>query len=53
VRSTHGPVVLEVNSSPGLEGVETVTDIDVATKIVQFVEKGHAEKPRRRPRRSD
>jgi ribosomal protein S6--L-glutamate ligase len=50
VRSTHGPVVLEVNSSPGLEGVEQVSNVDVATRIIQFVEKGHNERPRRRPR---
>lgn len=50
VRSTHGPVVLEVNSSPGLEGVETVTNVDVASKIIQYVEKSHAELPRRRRR---
>jgi ribosomal protein S6--L-glutamate ligase len=48
VRSTHGPVVLEVNSSPGLEGVEKTSNVDVATRIVQFVEKGHNERPRRR-----
>lgn len=39
LRSNHGPVVLEVNSSPGLEGVETATGVDVAGKIVEFVEK--------------
>jgi ribosomal protein S6--L-glutamate ligase len=50
VRSTHGPVVLEVNSSPGLEGVENTTDIDVATRIIKFVEKGQSEQPRRRRR---
>jgi ribosomal protein S6--L-glutamate ligase len=48
VRSTHGPVVLEVNSSPGLEGVEQMSNVDVATRIIQFVEKGHNERPRRR-----
>ena len=48
VRSTHGPVVLEVNSSPGLEGIEKTSGIDVATRIIQFVEKGHHERPRRR-----
>ena len=48
VRSHHGPVVLEVNSSPGLEGIEKTSGIDVATRIVQFVEKGHNERPRRR-----
>ena len=30
LRSNHGPVVMEVNSSPGLEGIETATEIDVA-----------------------
>ena len=38
LRSNHGPVVMEVNSSPGLEGVEQATGVDVAAKIVQFVE---------------
>ena len=39
LRSNHGPVVMEVNSSPGLEGVERATGIDVADKIIEFVEK--------------
>ena len=39
LRSNHGPVVMEVNSSPGLEGVEKATGIDVASKIIQFLEK--------------
>jgi ribosomal protein S6--L-glutamate ligase len=39
LRSNHGPVVMEVNSSPGLEGVENATGIDVAGKIVEFLEK--------------
>jgi ribosomal protein S6--L-glutamate ligase len=39
LRSNHGPVVMEVNSSPGLEGIETATGVDVAGKIVAFVEK--------------
>lgn len=39
LRSHHGPVVLEVNSSPGLEGIETSTGIDIASKVIQFVEK--------------
>lgn len=38
MRSNHGPVVIEVNSSPGLEGVETTTGIDVADRIIAFVE---------------
>ena len=39
LRSNHGPVVLEVNSSPGLEGIETVTGVDIASRIIEFVEK--------------
>jgi ribosomal protein S6--L-glutamate ligase len=38
LRSKHGPVVLEVNSSPGLRGIESTTSIDVATKIIEFIE---------------
>ncbi len=38
LRSAHGPVVMEVNSSPGLEGVEKATGIDVASKIIKFIE---------------
>lgn len=39
LRSNHGPVVLEVNSSPGLEGIENASEIDVAGLIIQFIEK--------------
>ncbi|MDJ0942534.1 MAG: 30S ribosomal protein S6--L-glutamate ligase [Kiloniellales bacterium] len=39
LRSNHGPVVMEVNSSPGLEGVENATGIDVAGKVIEFLEK--------------
>lgn len=39
LRSNHGPVVMEVNSSPGLEGVETATGVDVAGLIIEFIEK--------------
>jgi ribosomal protein S6--L-glutamate ligase len=42
LRSNHGPVVMEVNSSPGLEGIEKATDIDVASKIIDFVVKNAA-----------
>ena len=38
LRSNHGPVVMEVNSSPGLEGVEKATGLDVAGKIIEFLE---------------
>lgn len=39
MRSNHGPVVLEVNSSPGLEGIETTTGKDIAGTIIEFIEK--------------
>jgi ribosomal protein S6--L-glutamate ligase len=38
LRSSRGPMVMEVNSSPGLEGVESATGIDVADKIIAFLE---------------
>jgi ribosomal protein S6--L-glutamate ligase len=49
LRSSHGPVVIEVNSSPGLEGIEKATGVDVANKIVRFVER-HAKPGRTRTR---
>jgi ribosomal protein S6--L-glutamate ligase len=39
LRSKHGPVVMEINSSPGLEGIEKATGTDVAKEIIQFMEK--------------
>jgi len=39
LRSNHGPVVLEVNSSPGLEGIENATSKNVAGTIIEFIEK--------------
>jgi ribosomal protein S6--L-glutamate ligase len=39
LRSNHGPVVMEVNSSPGLEGIEKATGKDVASLVIQFIEK--------------
>lgn len=39
LRSSHGPVVMEVNSSPGLEGIETATGKDVAGLVIEFIEK--------------
>ena len=39
LRSNHGPVVMEVNSSPGLGGIEAATGKDVAGLIIDFIEK--------------
>ena len=50
LRSSHGPVVMEVNSSPGLEGIEASTSKDVANMIIEFIEnkksKPHSTKTR-------
>ncbi len=39
LQSDRGPLVMEVNSSPGLEGIEKATGVDVAGKIIEFLEK--------------
>ena len=38
IRSKNGPLILEVNSSPGLEGIEKTTEIDIATAFYEFIE---------------
>ena len=38
LRADRGPVLMEVNSSPGLEGIETSTGIDVAGEIIEYIE---------------
>ena len=38
IRSTNGPLVLEVNSTPGLEGIEAATKTDIAGEIIRFIE---------------
>lgn len=47
LRSKHGPLVIEVNSSPGLEGIEKSTNKDVADAVIEYIEKNakpHANK---------
>ena len=39
IESARGPLVMEVNSSPGLEGIEKSTGIDIASKIMDYIEK--------------
>jgi ribosomal protein S6--L-glutamate ligase len=41
LRSNHGPVVMEVNSSPGLEGIERASGKDIAGEMYAFIEKNH------------
>jgi ribosomal protein S6--L-glutamate ligase len=46
IRSKEGPMVLEVNSSPGLEGIEGATGVDVAGAMIGFVlERAHQGHP--------
>jgi ribosomal protein S6--L-glutamate ligase len=49
LRSNHGPLVMEVNSSPGLEGIEGATGKDIAGMIIEFLEK-NAKKDKTRTR---
>jgi ribosomal protein S6--L-glutamate ligase len=39
LQSKRGPLVMEVNSSPGLEGIEKATGVNVAGKIIEYLEK--------------
>lgn len=45
LQSERGPLVMEVNSSPGLEGIEGATGIDIAGKIIEYVERNEFNKP--------
>jgi ribosomal protein S6--L-glutamate ligase len=38
IRSSRGPLVLEVNSSPGLRGIEEATGVNVAGRIINYIE---------------
>ena len=49
LRSNHGPVIMEVNSSPGLKGIEKATGQDIAGQIIAFME-NNAKPPRTRTR---
>lgn len=44
LRSNHGPVIMEVNSSPGLRGIEQVSGKDIAGMIIEFLEKEGAKR---------
>lgn len=53
LESTDGPLVMEVNSSPGLEGIEAISQVDVAGAVMAHIGQVPPPKPRsRRPRRS-
>ncbi len=38
LRSANGPLILEINASPGLEGIEATTGVDIAGHIIKFIE---------------
>jgi ribosomal protein S6--L-glutamate ligase len=46
LRSNHGPVVMEVNSSPGLEGIEKSSGKPVADMVIDFIEKAAVKRPK-------
>ena len=41
LQTSKGPLILEVNASPGLEGIETTTGHDIAGKIIKYIEKNY------------
>ena len=49
LRSAKGPLLLEVNSSPGLEGIEKTSGVDIAGHVMDYVEQDF--QPRTRIRR--
>jgi len=49
IQSSRGPLILEVNSSPGLEGIERASGIDVAGKIVDYLEDRHLNRDKSAP----
>ncbi|MFQ3213899.1 MAG: ribosomal protein S6--L-glutamate ligase [Marivirga sp.] len=44
LQSSRGPLILEVNSSPGLEGIEKATGVDIAAKIIEYIERAKQKK---------
>jgi ribosomal protein S6--L-glutamate ligase len=46
LRSNHGPVVMEVNSSPGLEGIEQCSGKDVAGMVIEYIERAAQNPPK-------
>jgi ribosomal protein S6--L-glutamate ligase len=48
LQSSRGPLILEVNSSPGLEGIEKATGVDIAGKIIEYIERNQHKKSQRK-----
>jgi ribosomal protein S6--L-glutamate ligase len=51
IPSDRGPLVMEVNSSPGLEGIETATGINIAGKIMEYIEENVKNNTQKKPKR--
>jgi ribosomal protein S6--L-glutamate ligase len=49
IQSQRGPLILEVNSSPGLEGIERASGVDVAGKIIDYLEFRHLNRDKSAP----
>ena len=49
IQSNRGPLVLEVNSSPGLEGIEKASGVNVADKIIEYLEFEHSNRDKSKP----
>ena len=47
LQSSRGPLILEVNSSPGLQGIEGATGVDIAGKIIEMIERKAIKKIRK------
>ncbi len=52
LQSRRGPLILEVNSSPGLEGIEGATGVDIAGKIINYIERSVPNHNRKKARRT-
>ncbi len=50
--SSRGPLIMEVNSSPGLQGIETSTGIDVAGRIIEYLELQYGKKQKRKKKKA-
>jgi len=48
LQSKRGPLVMEVNSSPGLQGIERATKVDIAGKIIEYLEQNVILKKRKK-----
>ncbi len=51
ILAQRGPLVMEVNSSPGLEGIESATNIDIAGKIMSYIEEAHGSSKSKKQKR--